>query len=39
MLRGLGAQVTPLKAAFDPQAGAHDHAHGHHHHHGLNHER
>jgi urease accessory protein len=29
MLRGLGAKVTPLEAAFDPEAGApHD---GHHH--------
>ncbi len=28
MLRGLGAQVTPLSAAFDPESGApHDHAH------------
>lgn len=43
MLRGLGATLTPLSAAFDPEAGAphaHDHAHrdaqdhhhGHHHH-------
>jgi urease accessory protein len=40
MLRGLGAQVTPLTAAFDPESGAshgpahhhgpvHDHSHGH----------
>jgi urease accessory protein len=42
MLKGLGATVTPLSAAFDPEAGAphghshnhaHDHVHGHHHHH------
>lgn len=48
MLRGLGAQVTPVEAPFDPQATvphAHDHAHGHHHHahghhhHGHDHER
>jgi urease accessory protein len=32
MLRGLGAKVTPLDAAFDPEAGApHEHHHGHHH--------
>ncbi|HKY86597.1 MAG TPA: urease accessory protein UreE [Pseudorhodoplanes sp.] len=32
MLRGLGAKVTPLEAAFDPEAGApHEHHHGHHH--------
>jgi urease accessory protein len=34
MLRGLGAKVTALDAAFDPEAGAphggHDHGHGHH---------
>jgi urease accessory protein len=44
MLRGLGAQVTQLNAAFDPETGApqghahsHDHnhhGHDHHHHHG-----
>jgi urease accessory protein len=35
MLRGLGAKVTPLEAAFDPEAGApHDGAHHHGHHHG-----
>jgi len=43
MLRGLGAKVTPIVAAFDPEAGAlhhghghvdqHDHKHGHSHHH------
>ncbi len=42
MLRGLGAKVTPLEAAFDPEAGApHDGHHGHnhlHHHHGHSHE-
>jgi urease accessory protein len=32
MLRGLGAKVTPLDAAFDPEAGAPQDAHGHHHH-------
>jgi urease accessory protein len=32
MLRGLGATVTRLTAAFDPESGApHGHAHGHHH--------
>ena len=39
MLRGLGATVTPLDAAFDPEAGApqdgharhHEHGHAHHH--------
>jgi urease accessory protein len=35
MLRGLGAKVTPLEAAFDPEAGApHDGAHHHGHHYG-----
>ncbi len=30
MLRGLGAQLTPLAAPFDPEAAApHDHGHGH----------
>lgn len=38
MLRGLGAKVTPLEAAFDPEGGApqdqaHQHDHGHHGHH------
>ena len=42
MLRGLGAQVTLLEAAFDPETGApqghsHDHAHGHHHGHARDH--
>jgi urease accessory protein len=38
MLRGLGAKVTPLDAAFDPEAGVpQDHAHAHHH--GHAHER
>ena len=36
MLRGLGAKVTALDAAFDPEAGApqgaHHHGHGHDHH-------
>jgi len=36
MLRGLGARLTPVNAAFDPEAaapgqGAHDHHHGHDH--------
>lgn len=32
MLRGLGARVTPLTAAFDPEATVpHGHAHPHHH--------
>jgi len=35
MLRGLGAKVTPLEAAFDPEAGA---PHSHEHHHGHDHE-
>lgn len=51
MLRGLGATVMPLTAAFDPESGAprghsHDHVHDHHHHdhghshhHGHKHER
>jgi urease accessory protein len=48
MLRGLGAQVTPLNEAFDPESGAphghghshdHDHRHVHSHHHGHKHER
>jgi urease accessory protein len=35
MLKGLGAHVTPLSAAFDPESGAaHGHAHGHRHDHG-----
>ena len=33
MLRGLGAQLTPIEAPFDPEHGAyghhHDHSHGH----------
>jgi urease accessory protein len=41
MLRGLGASVTPLSAAFDPENGApYGHAHRHHHshdHHGHSH--
>ncbi|MCW5691193.1 MAG: urease accessory protein UreE [Pseudolabrys sp.] len=32
MLRGLGARLTPLEAAFDPEP-ASPHAHGHEHHH------
>jgi len=38
MLRGLGAKLTPLEAAFDPeQASPHGHGHGHAHHHGHDH--
>jgi urease accessory protein len=44
MLHGLGARLSPLEAAFDPEHGAyehhhhgHDHAGGRHHHHGRNH--
>ena len=34
MLRGLGARLTQLEAAFDPERGAYDHHdHGRHHHH------
>jgi urease accessory protein len=36
MLRGLGARLSPLEAAFDPEHGAYDHhgnAHGRHHSH------
>ncbi|HZP76226.1 MAG TPA: urease accessory protein UreE [Pseudolabrys sp.] len=29
MLRGLGAKLTTLEAAFDPEPGAHGHDHGH----------
>jgi urease accessory protein len=29
MLRRLGAEVTPLEAPFDPEAGAHSHGHSH----------
>jgi urease accessory protein len=38
MLVGLGAKVTPLEAAFDPEAGAPQDGHGHAHHHGHSHE-
>jgi urease accessory protein len=33
MLRGLGAQLSPVEAPFDPEAGAYgqEHRHGHHH--------
>jgi urease accessory protein len=31
MLKGLGASVTPIEAAFDPEPGAHGHEHGHDH--------
>jgi len=36
MLRGLGAKLTPLEAAFDPEHGAYD-RHGHAHDHGDEH--
>ena len=32
MLRGLGAQLTPLDAPFDPEPAAPAHEHGHEHH-------
>jgi urease accessory protein len=35
MLQGLGARLSPVEAAFDPEHGAYDHhshEHGHHHH-------
>lgn len=32
MLRGLGAKVTPVDAAFDPEAGVPQDGHTHHHH-------
>jgi len=28
MARGLGAKVTPVEAAFEPESGAHEHDHG-----------
>jgi urease accessory protein len=31
MLRGLGAELTPIEAPFDPEAGAYSHHHGHDH--------
>jgi urease accessory protein len=33
MLRGLGAQLSPIEAPFDPESGAYgqEHPHGHHH--------
>ncbi len=38
MLRGLGARLSPLEAAFDPEHGAYDHhVHGHEHAHGHRH--
>ena len=48
MLRGLGARLATVEAAFDPEQGAyaqghhghghqHDHEHEHHHHHGHDH--
>ena len=45
MLEGLGATVTDVEAAFDPEGGAYDHGHGHAHahshgghHHGAGHD-
>jgi urease accessory protein len=32
MLRGLGARLTPVDAAFDPEQGAYGHGHQHHDH-------
>ena len=32
MLHGLGAQLTPVEAPFDPEHGAYGHGHQHHHH-------
>ena len=29
MLRGLGARLSPVEAAFDPERGAYEHHHGH----------
>ena len=44
MLRGLGARLVPVEAAFDPELGAYAHhadahAHDHHHEHAHDHER
>jgi len=41
MLRGLGAQLSPVDAPFDPEHGAydqHDHGHDHSHHHSHDHD-
>jgi urease accessory protein len=32
MLRGLGAQLAPIEAPFEPEAGAYEQAHDHHRH-------
>jgi len=37
MLRGLGAHLTPLDAAFDPESPTTSYEHGHAHHHGHHH--
>jgi urease accessory protein len=37
MLRGLGARLSPVEAAFDPEHGAYDHGHGHGHQHDHDH--
>jgi urease accessory protein len=37
MLRGLGAQLAPVDAAFDPESPTPSHEHGHAHHHGHGH--
>ena len=37
MLRGLGARLTPVEAAFDPERGAYDHHDGHSHSHDHDH--
>jgi urease accessory protein len=33
MLRGLGARLSPIEAAFEPERGAYEHGHGHEHRH------
>jgi urease accessory protein len=38
MLRGLGAGLTPIDAAFDPEHGAYAQGHGHGHEHGHSHD-
>lgn len=37
MLRGLGAHLAPVDAAFDPESPTPSHEHGHAHHHGHDH--
>jgi len=38
MLRGLGARLSPVEAAFNPERGAYDHHHSHDHAHGHGHD-